>query len=55
MTTSSGNIIGAEGVSDDLKQRIRDAGIKAEWIPLKNLTGGYGSAHCMTQVIRRSE
>lgn len=28
-------------------------GVKVEWVPLENLIGGYGAAHCMTQVLSR--
>lgn len=29
-------------------------GVKVEWVELENLIGGYGAAHCMTQVIKRT-
>lgn len=29
-------------------------GVNVEWVELENLIGGYGAAHCMTQVIKRT-
>jgi len=42
------------GQSDAYKQALADHGVTVEWIPLDQLTKGYGAAHCMTQVMRRS-
>lgn len=39
--------------SEELQQAYRDNGVTVEWVPLENLIGGYGAAHCMTQVLRR--
>jgi len=47
-------IIGA-GQSSDYQKSMSDAGVKVEWIPLDELTKGYGAAHCMTQVIKRAK
>ena len=33
--------------------RVKDAGVRVEWIPLESLIDGYGAAHCMTQVLQR--
>ncbi|MBR1469324.1 MAG: hypothetical protein IJ605_04355 [Prevotella sp.] len=35
-------------------QRMANAGVTVEWIPLESLINGYGAAHCMTQVLRRT-
>ena len=41
------------GQSEKMKNRLSEAGVTVEWIPLESLIGGYGAAHCMTQVLRR--
>jgi len=46
-------ILAIDGVSKAYKQRLTDAGVDATWMDFSNLTGGYGAAHCTTQVIRR--
>lgn len=46
-------ILAIDGVSDAYKQRLADAGVDAVWMDFHNLTGGYGAAHCTTQVIQR--
>ena len=35
------------------QQRLADAGVTVEWVPLESLIDGYGAAHCMTQVLKR--
>ena len=35
-------------------QAMANAGVMVESIPLESLINGYGAAHCMTQVLRRS-
>lgn len=47
------HIMSVAGQSDALKAEYDRHGVKVEWIPLDNLTGGYGAAHCMTQVLSR--
>ncbi len=42
------------GQSDAYKQALAEHGVTVEWIPLDQLTQGYGAAHCMTQVMKRS-
>ncbi len=41
------------GQSAAYQQALADNGVEVEWIPLDQLTKGYGAAHCMTQVMRR--
>ncbi len=41
------------GQSEAYQKALEDNGVKVEWIPLDQLTKGYGAAHCMTQVMRR--
>jgi arginine deiminase len=53
LTTSENRILAIDGVSQDLKDRFQDAGIDALWMDFRNLTSGYGAAHCTTQVILR--
>lgn len=47
------HIMSVAGQSEELQQAYRDHGVTVEWVPLDNLIGGYGAAHCMTQVLRR--
>ena len=47
------HIMAVGGQSEELQQRFSDAGVNVEWIPLESLIGGYGAAHCMTQVLQR--
>lgn len=48
------HIMSVANQSDELQQAYRDNGVTVEWVPLENLIGGYGAAHCMTQVLRRN-
>jgi arginine deiminase len=48
-------ILAIDGVSDAYKKRLADAGVDAVWMDFHNLTGGYGAAHCTTQVIERGD
>lgn len=43
------------GQTTDLRQRFVSHNVKAEYIPLDNLIQGYGAAHCMTQVLQRTD
>lgn len=36
------------------REFLQCRGVKVEWVPLDNLIGGYGAAHCMTQVLKRN-
>ena len=53
LTIAPRHIMAVGGQSEALQQRFRDAGVTVEWIPLENLIGGFGAAHCMTQVLQR--
>ncbi len=44
-------ILGIDGVSAGYKAALRD--VRATWMDFGNLTGGYGAAHCCTQVLHR--
>lgn len=54
LTIAPRHIMAVGGQSAALQQRLRDAGVKVEWVPLESLIDGYGAAHCMTQVMRRT-
>ena len=53
LTIGPRHIMAVAGQSEALQQRLLDAGVDVEWIPLDNLISGYGAAHCMTQVLQR--
>jgi arginine deiminase len=53
LTLSGRRILAVEGVSEGYKKVLKDAGVDATWIDFRNMTGGYGAAHCVTQVLRR--
>lgn len=53
LTIAPRHIMAVGGQSAALQQRLRDAGVKVEWVPLESLIDGYGAAHCMTQVMNR--
>ena len=53
LTIAPRHIMAVGGQSEELQRRLREAGVTVEWIPLENLIGGYGAAHCMTQVLQR--
>lgn len=53
LTTSSNRILAIDGVSQAYKDRLKAEGVHATWMDFRNLTSGYGAAHCTTQVIRR--
>ena len=46
-------ILAIDGVSQEYKARLAREGVEATWMDFSNLTGGYGAAHCTTQVIHR--
>lgn len=45
-------ILGVAGVSEAYRASL--AGVDATWMNFGNLTGGYGAAHCCTQVLHRA-
>ena len=53
LTIAPRHIMAVGGQSEAYQQRLREAGVCVEWIPLENLIDGYGAAHCMTQVLKR--
>lgn len=48
------HIMSVAGQSEALAKEYEKYGVKVEWVPLDNLICGYGAAHCMTQVLRRT-
>ena len=49
MTIRENEIIAIDGVSEEYKRRIEGEGVKViEWMDFRNLTCGYGAAHCST-------
>lgn len=53
LTVAPRHIMAVGGQSEAFQQRLRDAGVRVEWMPLESLIDGYGAAHCMTQVLNR--
>ncbi|MDO8281776.1 MAG: arginine deiminase family protein [Thermodesulfovibrionia bacterium] len=53
LTTTANRILGIDGVSEDYKERLANMGVNATWMDFRNLTGGYGAAHCTVQVLQR--
>lgn len=54
LTIDARHIMSVAGQSKDLEAEYEKYGVKVEWVPLDNLICGYGAAHCMTQVLRRT-
>ena len=55
LTIAPNKILAIDGVSIEYKQTLKDAGVDATWMDFHNLTGGYGAAHCTTQVLLRED
>ncbi len=55
LTISPRHIMAVGGQSQQFQQRLKDAGVAVEWVTLESLIDGYGAAHCMTQVMKRSK
>lgn len=55
LTIAPRHIMAVGGQSETLQQRLRNAAVNVEWVPLESLIDGYGAAHCMTQVLKREE
>jgi arginine deiminase len=55
LTVAPRRIMAVAGQSESLQQALSDNGVNVTWLPLSNLTKGYGAAHCMTQVLTRAE
>ncbi|MBR3566500.1 MAG: hypothetical protein IKN91_09275 [Paludibacteraceae bacterium] len=54
LTIAPRHIMAVAGQSEAYQQRLKEAGVKVEWVPLESLIEGYGAAHCMTQVLKRA-
>lgn len=55
LTIAPRHIMAVGGQSLAMQDRLRDAHVLVEWIPLESLIDGYGAAHCMTQVLLRNK
>ncbi len=55
LTIAPNKILAIDGVSEQYKQYLRDAGVTATWMNFSALTQAYGAAHCLTQVLFRSK
>lgn len=53
LTVGEKQALGVDGVSEEYKRRLQDAGIQVTWMNFTNLKSGYGAAHCTSQVLRR--
>ena len=53
LTVDARHIMSVAGQSKALEAEYAKHNVLVEWVPLDNLIGGYGAAHCMTQVLRR--
>jgi arginine deiminase len=54
LTIGPRRILAVAGISEELRSRFAEAGVDVELIDFTELSGGYGAAHCTTQVLRRS-
>lgn len=55
LTIAPRRIMAVAGQSEELQRAFADNGVNVTWIPLPNLTRGYGAAHCMTQILTTEE
>jgi hypothetical protein len=53
LTVRANEILAVDGVSEEYKELIRSNHVDATWMDFSALTGGYGAAHCTTQVLYR--
>ncbi len=53
LTVRTDRILAIDGVSQEYKKAIKGHGVEATWMDFSALTGGYGAAHCTTQVLHR--
>lgn len=53
LTIRANRLLAIDGVGAPYKAMLKNAGADATWMDFHNLTGGYGAAHCSTQVLRR--
>ena len=54
LTIGPRRVVGAEGVSEAYKRALATESVDATWVRFDNLARGYGSADCITQVLRRT-
>lgn len=55
LTIAPRRIMAVAGQSEELQKALADNKVDVTWIPLPNLTKGYGAAHCMTQILTTKE
>ena len=55
LTIDARHIMSVAGQSKDLEAEYAKYDVLVKWVPLDNLIGGYGAAHCMTQVLSRGK
>lgn len=55
LTIAPRHIMAVAGQSEALQKALADNKVNVTWIPLPNLTKGYGAAHCMTQILTTKE
>ncbi len=53
LTIAPRHIVAVGGQSEELQNTFEVKNVKVEWLDLECLIGGYGAAHCMTQVLSR--
>ncbi|MBW1744125.1 MAG: amidinotransferase [Deltaproteobacteria bacterium] len=53
LTVAPKKIFAIDGVSKAYKQTLKENGVDATWMDFRELTKGYGAAHCTTQVLLR--
>lgn len=55
LTVAPGKILAIDGVSKAYKDALEENGVDAVWMDFRELTKGYGAAHCTTQVLLRED
>ncbi len=51
LTVAPRKIMAVAGQSAELQEAFKSNFVDVTWVPLSNLTKGYGAAHCMTQIL----
>ena len=51
LTVAPRKIMAVAGQSVELQEDFKANYVDVTWVPLSNLTKGYGAAHCMTQIV----
>jgi arginine deiminase len=51
LTVAPRKIMAVAGQSVELQEAFKANYVDVTWVPLSNLTKGYGAAHCMTQIV----